>query len=264
VDVEQSQVPFLGNLALNLWDCGGQEEFMEKYFTSQRDHIFTNVEVLIFVFDVESNEIAKDMLYFRSCVEAIQQNSRDAKIFALIHKMDLIPENKRDKVYQQRASDVAQAAIPLKARCFPTSIWDETLYKAWSDMVYALIPNIQKIQERLRSFCDILQASEVVLFERATFLVISHSSSIQHRDTHRFEKISNIIKQFKLSCSKNGPLFTSMEIRNSLFTCFIEQFTTNTCVMVIMPGENVHTTAALININQARPHFERYLATAAG
>ena len=37
----------LGNLVLNLWDCGGQEAFMENYFASQRDNIFRNVEVKI-------------------------------------------------------------------------------------------------------------------------------------------------------------------------------------------------------------------------
>ena len=39
-DVEHSHVRFLGNLVLNLWDCGGQEAYMESYFESQRDHIF--------------------------------------------------------------------------------------------------------------------------------------------------------------------------------------------------------------------------------
>ena len=32
--------------SLNLWDCGGQEAFMENYFTSQRENIFRNVEVI--------------------------------------------------------------------------------------------------------------------------------------------------------------------------------------------------------------------------
>ena len=45
VDVEHSHVRLLGNLVLNLWDCGGQEAFMENYFASQRDNIFRNVEV---------------------------------------------------------------------------------------------------------------------------------------------------------------------------------------------------------------------------
>jgi Ras-related GTP-binding protein A/B len=100
-DVEHSHVRFLGNLVLNLWDCGGQEAYMESYFESQvccaglhaaglakrrpmlsengpgrgarahmcdvsvtggqRDHIFRNVAVLIYVFDVESRQMKKDI-----------------------------------------------------------------------------------------------------------------------------------------------------------------------------------------------------------
>lgn len=118
--MEHSHVRFLGNLVLNLWDCGGQEAFMENYFASQRDNIFRNVEVrsarkgfimgnetnaasrplqvLIYVFDVESRELEKDMHYYQSCLEAILQNSPEAKIFCLIHKMDLVQEDQRDLV----------------------------------------------------------------------------------------------------------------------------------------------------------------------
>ena len=75
-----------------------QEAFMENYFASQRDNIFRNVEVLIYVFDVESRELEKDMHYYQSCLEAILQNSPDAKIFCLVHKMDLVQEDQRELV----------------------------------------------------------------------------------------------------------------------------------------------------------------------
>lgn len=71
---------------------------MENYFASQRDNIFRNVEVLIYVFDVESRELDKDMHYYQSCLEAILQNSPEAKIFCLVHKMDLVQEDQRDLV----------------------------------------------------------------------------------------------------------------------------------------------------------------------
>ena len=71
---------------------------MENYFATQRDNIFRNVEVLIYVFDVESRELDKDMHYYQSCLEAILQNSREAKIFCLIHKMDLVQEDQRELV----------------------------------------------------------------------------------------------------------------------------------------------------------------------
>lgn len=56
MNVEHAHVRFLNNLVLNLWDCGGQDRFYKSYFESQRDHIFRNVEMLVYVFDIKSTE----------------------------------------------------------------------------------------------------------------------------------------------------------------------------------------------------------------
>ncbi|EDO37935.1 predicted protein [Nematostella vectensis] len=257
IDVEHSHVRFLGNLVLNLWDCGGQEAFMENYFASQRDNIFRSVEVLIYVFDVESRELEKDMHYYQSCLEAILQNSPDAKIFCLIHKMDLVQEDQRDMIFNEREDDLRRLSKPLECTCFRTSIWDETLYKAWSSIVYQLIPNVTQLEHNLESFASTIDADEVLLFERATFLVISYCQRKSHRDVHRFEKISNIIKQFKLSCSKLHAHFQSMEVKNSGFAAYIDVFTPNTYVMVIMSDTTIPSAATQINIRNARKHFEK-------
>merc|ERR1719430_754612 len=95
------------------------------------------------------------------------------------------------------------------------------------------------MESSLNEFAEILDADEVLLFEKATFLVISHAQRHQHRDVHRFEKISNIIKQFKLSCSKLAAHFQSMEVRNSNFSAFIDVFTANTYVMVILSDSQI-------------------------
>ena len=257
IDVEHSHVRFLGNLVLNLWDCGGQEAFMENYFASQRDNIFRNVEVLIYVFDVESHELEKDMHYYQSCLEAILQNSPEAKVFCLVHKMDLVQDDQRELVFKEREEDLKRLSKPLNCTCFATSIWDETLYKAWSNIVYQLIPNVQQLESMLANFANIIDADEVLLFERATFLVISHCERKPHGDIHRFEKISNIIKQFKLSCSKLAATFQSMEVRNSCFSSYIDLFTSNTYIMVVMSDTTIPSAATLINIKNARKHFEK-------
>lgn len=98
-----------------------------------------------------------------------------------------------------------------------------------------------------------------MLFERATFLVISHATRTPHRDDHRFEKISNIIKQFKLSCLKSMAQFEAMEVRNSFFAAFVDKFTTNTCIMVVMSDPAVTSAAMAVNIQVAREHFEAYV-----
>ena len=71
-----------------------------------------------------------------------------------------------------------------------------------------LIPNVSEVEESLAEFAAIMEADEVLLFEKSTFLIIAHAQRTDHRDIHRFEKISNIIKQFKLSCIKLAAQFT--------------------------------------------------------
>lgn len=258
IDVEHSHVRFLGNLVLNLWDCGGQEAFMENYFASQRDNIFRNVEVLIYVFDVESHEVERDISYYHTCLEAIQQNSPKAKIFCLIHKMDLIPEDQRDAVFLERERSLESISEPLSCSCFKTSIWDETLYKAWSSIMYQLIPNVHELENDMKRLAEVINANEVLLFEKATFLVIARVEHhmVEAKDMHRFEKISNIIKQFKLSCGKVAASFQSVEVRNRDFACFIEQFTSSTYVMVILNDTSITSELTLMNIRAARKHFE--------
>jgi len=77
--------------------------------------------------------------------------------------------------------------------------------------------------------------------------VISHCERKPHKDIHRFEKISNIIKQFKLSCSKLAAAFQSMEVRNSRFAAFIDVFTPNTYVMVVMSDPGIRKLFSSFN-----------------
>ncbi|KAI3415814.1 hypothetical protein GPALN_005390 [Globodera pallida] len=271
MEVEHAHVKFLGNMVLHLWDCGGQETFMENYMTAQRDQIFKNVQVLIYVFDVESREVQKDYRNYQSCLDALMQNSPTAKVFCLVHKMDLIQEEMRDKIFQDKERDINQLSEATALRqhtnpsiqCFRSSIWDETLYNAWSAIVYQLVPNVSSMEHKLKKFADIMDADEILLFEKATFLVIAQAQRAKHEDIHRFEKVSNIIKQFKLSCrqlhslsnqpalnifSRMGSQFESIEIRNSTFAAFIESFTYNTYVMLVLSDGNVSSAAIKMEV----------------
>eukprot|EP01127_Copromyxa_protea_P009904 TRINITY_DN2372_c0_g1_i1.p1 TRINITY_DN2372_c0_g1~~TRINITY_DN2372_c0_g1_i1.p1 ORF type:complete len:293 (-),score=52.71 TRINITY_DN2372_c0_g1_i1:101-979(-) len=272
VNVENAAVRFLGNLLLNLWDCGGQERFFENYLTSQREHIFSNVEVLLYVFDVSSEEFESDLEYYQGALQAIKEFSPEAKIFCLIHKMDLISEDERDEVFLEKRAILKSISLPLKMVAFKTSIWDETLYKAWSRIVHSLIPNAQLLETNLNRLCSMCEANEVVLFEKATFLVISHGVKKSQneanegdywcfKDPHRFEKISNIIKQFKLSCLKLNSQFQSIQIRNSNYHAYIDEFTPNTYLMVVLSDPTIQPSVIGLNIKAARRHFEPLLAT---
>lgn len=80
-------------------------------------------------------------------------------------------------------------------------------------------------------------------------------------DSHRYERISNIVKQFKISCSKTHAQFQGMEVKNSHFTAYIDTFTGNTYIMVVMAGTERKTSTSVIQINiaAARKHFEKFI-----
>lgn len=49
--------------------------------------------------------------------------------------MDLVAEEQRDIIFKEREEDLKRLSLPLNCTAFKTSIWDETLYKAWSNIV---------------------------------------------------------------------------------------------------------------------------------
>lgn len=63
----------------------------------------------------------------------------------------------------------------------------------------------------------------------------------------------------KLSCTKIQSQFEGMEVKNSLFTAYIDVFTGNTYIMVIMSGSAVPTALTQLNIASARKHFEKFM-----
>mmetsp|Transcript_30850 Transcript_30850/g.118265 ORF Transcript_30850/g.118265 Transcript_30850/m.118265 type:complete len:327 (-) Transcript_30850:3013-3993(-) len=258
IDVEHSNIRFLGSLTLSLWDCGGQDHFIDNFLEAEQENVFKDVAVLIYVFDAESME-TKDTDYFRRVCDAIYTNSRSAKIFCLVHKMDLINENEREEFCKLREAQLKEIGERLDLTCFWTSIWDETLYKAWSEIVRCLISNLDTLKAKLRALCEVCEADEVVIFERATFLVIAHAVIEPHDDVHRFEKISNIIKQFKLSCNKKRAGLESLLVQNANSTVLILDFTVCTSIMLVCSDTRIRPAAVLHNIQLATEGFKPLL-----
>jgi len=220
-------------------------------------------KMLFELFSLKYLFCSKEYDQYKQTLEAINEFSPNAKVFCLIHKMDLVSPDQRLSSFQEKESVLRQLSSPINIYCFQTSIWDETLYKAWSSVVSSLIPNAAELEAGLDKFCLLSEVDEVVIFEKATFLVISdsicsrrnndQSSTLWRRqDPHRYEKISYIIKQFKLSCSKLSTQFRSMQVRNSNFSAYIDEFTPNTYIMVVSYDTSIQSAATLINISIAR------------
>jgi Ras-related GTP-binding protein A/B len=162
------------------------------------------VAVLIFVFDIESREFAADILNFSNIIRALEECSPQAQVFCLIHKMDLVQASWRAQLFEQRAEHIRLASESFKdtIEFFPTSIWDQSLYKAWTQIIYSLIPNAVTIENMLEQLAETIHARELILYERTTCLMVTHvtrGAEAQNPFADRFERISSILKTHKQS-----------------------------------------------------------------
>jgi len=251
---------------------------MDSYLTTQRATIFQNVGVLIYVFDVESREMSKDLEYYRDCLEALRKYSPDAVVFLLVHKMDLV-RNQKGAILERKIKDLRENSGETPITVFGTSIYDESLYKAWSRIVHSLIPNAAILTKHLKIFAEACSATEVVLFERTTFLVIATShetptpptaangvstadltledpDDLHKLDSTRYERTSELIKAFKHSCTRMREDFRSLDMELPDYTAVLDELTKNTYIMVVVHDPTIETAAIKINIRLAREKFE--------
>lgn len=160
--------------------------------------------VLIYVFDVESPTFPRDLSTYASIVSALSDHSPGARVFTLVHKMDLVASEFRDHVITQKSAQISDHSgrFARSMDIYGTSIWDETLYRAWGGIVNSLIPNLDTVKRGLRTLAQATEAEEVVLFEQATFLTVTRvGSETGDRNPYkdRYERLSNIIKTFRNS-----------------------------------------------------------------
>ena len=175
--------------------------------------------------------------------------------------MDLVMEDKRDEIFEKRKKQLEEKSANFQIKCYPTSIWEASLYKAWTQIVSELSPNRAKIEKSLQNFVEACEADEVVLFEKNTFLLcFSYSSDKEGgpntNDDQRFEKISHIIKKFKLSCMSSNSSFKSMVIETKNYSAYMDEFTNATYILVILSNKKVSLELLKLNAALCRQSFE--------
>ena len=131
-------------------------------------------------------------------------------------------------------------------------------------IVHTLIPNAAVLSKHLTTFVEACSATEVILFERTTFLVIATSSPVEsnslatkedqhegrqdahHLDPTRYERTSELVKAFKHSCSRVREDFHLLEMELPDFTAVLDEVTRNTYVMVIVHDPTIGTLGSML------------------
>ena len=173
--------------------------------------------------------------------------------------MDKVDEEKRNEIFLNRKSQLEAKSNNFKIEFYQTSIWENTLYKAWSNILASIIPKKDKIKNLLEKYAKACEADEVALFEKNTLLYITSFHNKDIKNEERFEKICFSMKKFKNTCHLDDKKYNHFLIKNKINTIYIEDFENSTSIMVILPNNNVSLELLKLNLEISKKSFRELM-----
>ena len=173
--------------------------------------------------------------------------------------MDKVDQSKRDAIFFNRQKQFESKAGNFSLKCFPTSIWESTLYKAWSFIIGSIVPNIDRIKELLGKYSIACKADEVILFEKNTFLNITSFSGVYVKTDERIEKICSMMKKFKSACRNDSKKFNHFLLQNIRNNIYLDEFVNNTCIMIVLSDKRISLEFLKINLQICKKSFKELM-----
>ena len=178
-----------------IWDLGGQQQYLDEYHGPLKKSIFQKASVLLYVVDasdVERYENAKIELEWS--VNEILTFNNSPIINVFLHKIDLI--NDKSAVIKYLKNFFTED-ISYYIHFYPTSVFDESLFTAWSGIIRDISPKSTFIQSILKSMKDQEGIKEAILIEKNSGLACG--STLEPNDE---EIVIGMVSLLIVTCDK--------------------------------------------------------------
>ncbi|NHJ32630.1 MAG: hypothetical protein FK732_07200 [Asgard group archaeon] len=133
----------LFNLAgggINLFDIGGQTNYLNEIFQQYQERTFTDVRAAIFVVDVsDAANVMRSKYYFDLTLKNLGDMSKTARIYVFAHKIDVVPLNKRTSIVKS-IGDIFEVEKYDNVKIYGTSIFDNTVWEAMQEVLSYVYP----------------------------------------------------------------------------------------------------------------------------
>lgn len=163
-----------------IWDLGGQQQYLDEYHGNLREDIFKQASILLYVIDVlDSDRYEASRREFEWASSQILSFNTKAHIFVFFHKIDAVHDK---KVLFQHLTNFFSQNISHKVNFHATSIFDESLFKAWSEIIREIIPKSTFINSLLRKLKEQNEIKDVLLIEKTTGLACGSTLDLNEED----------------------------------------------------------------------------------
>ncbi|KAG7500267.1 ras-related GTP-binding protein C-like [Solea senegalensis] len=162
-----------------IWDFPGQVDFFDPTFDSEM--IFKGTGALIFVIDAQDDYVEALGRLHLTVSRAYKVNP-DINFEVFIHKVDGLSddhkiETQRD-IHQRANDDLADANLEkVHLSFYLTSIYDHSIFEAFSKVVQKLIPQLPTLENLLNIFISHSGIEKAFLFDVVSKIYIATDSS---------------------------------------------------------------------------------------
>lgn len=208
---------FSSLIDLSLMEIPGQLNYFEPEYDSAR--IFQSVGALVYVIDSQ-DEYLNALTNLSMIIEFAYKVNPKIHIEVLIHKIDGLTEDYRidaqRDIMQRTGDELLDLGLEgVQVSFYLTSIFDQSIYEAFSKIVQKLIPELPSLENMLDNLVQHLSIDKVFLFDVNSKLYVATDSSPVDIQTYEVcaEFIDITIDLDELYVDENGEQ-TNKEIKS--------------------------------------------------
>ena len=201
----------LAGSAINLFDVGGQSNYLNEVFEQYKERTFSDAKAFIFVVDVsDASNIMRSKYYFDLTLENAKQLAEGARIYVFAHKMDVVPPNKREPVLQSIKEIFEISNYPM-ADILPTSIFEDTIWDAMQQVISYVFPKDDSKSSKIK---ETFSQQDLVFLSLSTAQGLMLYSQPERYTGFNFVKLKNdLAKMFSPTLQLDYVTFSFDENR---------------------------------------------------
>jgi len=166
-------------MEFQIWDFPGHLDYFDPAF--DQDEIFEEIGALIWVIDAQ-DEYYEAVHRLIQTIVVLQQRHPAINIEVFVHKIDGLSEDYRQDIYadiQSRIDDELSdhGVYGAPVQYYMTSIYDHSIFEAFSKLIQKLIPQLPALENLLNSLCSTCRIQKAYLFDILTKIYIATDPS---------------------------------------------------------------------------------------
>merc|ERR1719270_3009213 len=178
--IQKDDVSNRSFVQFSIWDFPGQVDFFDATFDT--DMIFSGCGALIFVIDAQDDYL-EALAKLNTTVAKAHHVNPAIRLEVFIHKVDgLSDDTKMDTqrdIHQRATDDLTESGLDQQVHLsfYLTSIYDHSIFEAFSKVVQKLIPQLPTLENLLNVFISNSQIEKAFLFDVISKIYVATDSS---------------------------------------------------------------------------------------